>query len=298
MTTNEYGEAEPNRSYLVRAHRILAVAASFAVVLTVVLAFLLPPDPRAQLVGLWRGESGYIFIQDNSYTVFTGIAGLHNSRLYKEGKDYKLRVVDEVGDLTYRLDVGLGTEPGIDVLKVRRPEGGSFLLERTRMEKLHLLESLSSYSKSYFLQYVLYPDGVVRLAALYFVSSVVAAVLLSSQFHRPREFEALLVTAVFWLAVLLLSPVVLGYLFGAIRWIYLGWWDPLRVGRAVIYSVTGILFCLLAVPIAVLRGRLKGNRQKWLGRGGMRTIFAALLLILDLLGITLNLMAIVKWMYE
>ena len=147
---------------------------------------------------------------------------------------------------------------------------------------------------------IAYPDGIFRLAVLYVLTIVTLAVLLlltppkqrTSFLHsqkRPRRTKLFLFPVILYLV----APVLVGYLYGVVKWIAEGWWDPIHSGRAMIYC-SGFLF--LTVLLLGVKEFKEGLFERFVAKW-QKALFA-LFLVMDVLGLLTNIRTVWDWFFK
>lgn len=212
----------------------------------VLMAGCISGEPKRKLVGMWKGGSQYIFIDnDNGHSVSTSLPALRGARVWDSRGGDDFIVKDRSGLVVATMALTVHGKPNADVLQIHiRGHRERIEMDRYYEPGTGLLPSLTTYTRSWNFLFVLYPDGSLIFIALYLSLASAELGMVYGCWVFSKNVGFLNLNTRQAIAVVVVGPVALGYLIGLLCLFGYGWWDPVRASHWMVVGMVSILVLL------------------------------------------------------
>jgi hypothetical protein len=246
------------------------------------------------IAGLWRGDGEYLFVEESEEEFksrYTGIAPLRFENWKRKTNPHSIEVFNKRDEKKATILLLPDNEYFPDEMKVVTASGDKYHLKIDEKEEWSFFKSMASYSRNYLFGGVIYPDGIYRLIILYLFASLFG-VFFGLHLFKDWEFKPWVkITApvVAWLA-----PFFIGYILGIFKWIILGWWDPLFLGK----SIVNLEMVMLIAPLFLLLFIVKSLKEEIFRKKQRKLqVYLYLFLVSDVIGVVFNIKMCVELLF-
>jgi hypothetical protein len=273
--TNEKMESEENG--------FLGIILLVVVAFSIIAAF--GKEKLFNIYGFWQGNGHYLFVDDKGdFDVrYSSIKELRNAKWLKFSNPNRIKILSQRDKEKAVIYMVPDNAFWPDSLRVKLNSGEVFLLNIDEQEKIGFFDSMASYSQNRYFWKILYPDGICRLMFFYAISSILGLILLFGYLKWQQDFNKWVKwTSPFaiWITTFLAI-----YLVGLTKYAFAGWWDPLFVGKTMVFFIYLTMIAAFIILILIL----KNTKDKRMQYKSHRLKFVTILFVAsDSIGMIFN----------